>query len=165
MTVQTILTVTAWVFAVIALSVSICARNKEKENVDWKDSTTNSLLSKVCALEKAREDQRSDYWWLVRRIEVLEKKLAGEGRDACRPRSYVTLGEGDEKILVLLPERKCENEITEKVWWKNQYSELRAKYDVAVEENKKLEKENERLRESIETIARVSGVCGKKKGE
>lgn len=108
MTVQTILIVTAWAFAVIALSVSICARNKAKENVDWSDSRTNRLVGKVDAIEKARVTERSDYWWLVRRIESVEKKLAGECRDACRPRSYVTRVEGDGKTLVVLPERKKE---------------------------------------------------------
>lgn len=110
MTWQTILIVTACVFSLIAISVAFWASKQagETESLAWRLNKEDhesrmreignreQISYRLYALEaKGREFEK--------RINSITEKKDCEPR---RPRSYVTLGEGDGKILVALPERK-----------------------------------------------------------
>lgn len=112
MIVQTILTVIAWVFSVIAISVALGASKQagETKSLVWR-------LNKEDHESRLRENLHQDrlsrrVYALEERVVDLEKKTDSKTEEKCcatnRPRSYVTLGEGEGKIFVLLPERKKE---------------------------------------------------------
>lgn len=157
MTFQTILAVGAWVFSMVAVSIAICARTKANDKPDWIQHRINRITEKFCEVERLRSYDKGEFWSLSKRVDDLENQLAEEEDcEPCRPRTCC--GTAGDKVVMWVPKRKCEEETAENIIWKHQYRELSAKYDQAVEENK-------RLRETIEIVARVSGYRDKKKGE
>lgn len=154
MTFQTILAVGAWVFSMVAVSIAIRTRTKANDKSDWIEHRINRITEKFCEVERLRSCDKGEFWSLSKRVDDLANQLAEEEDcEPCRPRTCC--GTAGDKVVMLVTN---ENEIAKNVFWKNQYGELSAKYDQAVEENK-------RLRDTIETVARVSGYCDKKKGE
>lgn len=138
----------------IWMAISARIKNSDTESLIWRNRREDDEERFRNSLNYESVSRRA--YSLERRVVALEKKTASETKgeccEPCRPRTCC--GTVGEKVVLWMPERKCEDAIAENVGWKNQYRELSVKYDMAVEENK-------RLRETIETIARVSGYRNK----
>lgn len=94
----------------IWMAISARIKNSDTESLIWRIQSEDGEERVRNSLNYESVSRRA--YSLERRVVALEKKTASETEEkccaACRPRSYVTLGEGDGKIFVLLPERKKE---------------------------------------------------------